>query len=57
MGIPWQGEAAVQSSSHRLYESMGNVQYLAYAIALNMLLSHNVPVVSLIDVLSHAFGM
>lgn len=37
MGIPWQGEAAVQRSSHRLYESMGNVQYLAYAITLNML--------------------
>jgi len=38
-----------QSSSvvtHWLYESMGNVQYLAYAITLNMLLFHYVQIVS-----------
>jgi hypothetical protein len=29
-----------------LYESMGNVQYLAYAITLNMLPSHYVQIVS-----------
>lgn len=44
MGIPWQREAAVQRTSHRLYESMGNVQYLAYAIALNMLPFHYVQI-------------